>query len=225
MALTRIARESPLVYPSRRRNNGQTTWTYNQGIVLSGLSKLYKYTGDEGLIKAAQNLLAAVLTSPLVTASGILVESCDPFGTCNQDQWMFKGVFFEHLGYFLADLAVMDELPVETRLNLVQMYQSFVQTNAQAVWDVARGQDGVIGSWWAATQGGPRQVSVESNGSGLAAVCCAVRVDKLLESLHAGSENAGTTTIVTTQRTVTSAIQKRKHMSRRVENEGSGAPR
>lgn len=193
--------------------------------MLSGLSKLYKYIGDEGLIKAAQNLLAAVLASPLVTSYGILVESCDPYGICNQDQWMFKGVFFQHLGYFLADLAAMDELPVETRLNLLQLYGSFVQANAQAVWDIARGQDGTIGSWWAATPGGPRQVSVESNGSGVAAVCCAVRVDKLLESLRAGSENSGATTIVSTEGTITTAIQEPKHLvSRRVEYAG-GAPR
>jgi hypothetical protein len=186
--------------------------------VLSGLSKLYKYTGDENLIRAAQSLLAAVLASPLVTSSGILVEICDPYGICNQDQWMFKGVFFQHLGYFLADLAAMDELPVQTRLNLVQVYGRFIQANAQAVWDVARGQDGAIGSWWAATQGGPRQVSVESNGSGVAAVCCAVRVDKLLESLRTGSENSGATTIVSTPGTITTAIQEPKHLvSRRVE--------
>src|SRR5271170_5936698 len=175
MALTRIARESPLVYPSRRRNNGQTTWTYSQGIVLSGLSKLYKYTGDEALIKAAQNLLGAVLASPLVTSSGILVESCDPSGTCNQDQWMFKGVFFEHLGYFLEDISTLKELSVATKNVILQKYSNFVHANANAVWE-GRGSDGKVGNWWAAPAGNQnQQTSVESHGSGVAAVCCAVR--------------------------------------------------
>jgi len=173
---------------------------------LSGLSKLYKYTGDETLLKAAQNLLDAVLASPLVTPAGVLVESCDPTGTCNQDQWMFKGVFFEHLGYFLADIAAMDEIPVPVRLGLVSQYCNFIQTNAQAVWDVARRQDGTVGNWWAATQGGPRQVSVESNGSGVAAVCCAVQVNKLLESLQITSLNTGNITAVGTQGNTATAV-------------------
>ena len=175
--------------------------------MLSGLSKLYKYTGDENLIKSAQNLLDAVLASQLVTSSGILVESCDPSGTCNQDQWMFKGVFFEHLGYFLADMATMDELPVSARINLVQKYSPFVQANAQAVWNVARAQDGTVGSWWAGTPGGARQVSVESNGSGVAAVCCALRVDKILESLRLASQNAPGTTTLVAQGTTTTATE------------------
>jgi len=190
---------------------------------LSGLSKLYKHTGDDNVIKAAQNLLDAVLASPLVTGSGVLVESCDPTGTCNQDQWMFKGVFFEHLGYFLADMAAMDEIPVPVRLNLVRQYGNFVQANAQAVWDVARGQDGKVGSWWAASQGGPRQVSVESNGSGAAAVCCAVRVDQLFESLRTTSNNTRNITTVAADGTMTTAVQTPEHIvNRRAEN-GGGA--
>lgn len=191
--------------------------------MLSGLSKLYKHTGDENVLKAAQNLLDAVLASPLVTSSGVLVESCDPSGTCNQDQWMFKGVFFEHLGYFLADMATIDEIPLPIRLNLVRQYGSFVQANARAVWNVARGQDGKIGSWWAAVQGGPRQVSVESNGSGVAAVCCAVRVDKLLESLHTASNDTWNILTVDTEGTMTTAVQTPEHIVKRRAENGDGA--
>jgi len=119
MALTRIARESPLVYPSRRRNNGQTTWTYNQGIVLSGLSKLYSYTGNTSFLHAAQHLLDSVLASPLVNSS-ILVESCDPSRTCDEDQWMFKGVFFEHLMYFMNDIVMLRHSDLSTKRRVVR---------------------------------------------------------------------------------------------------------
>jgi hypothetical protein len=169
-----------------RRNNGQTTWTYNQGIVLSGLSRLYKHTGDDGLIKAAQNLLDSVLESDLVLAdSGVLVESCDPTRTCNQDQWMFKGVFFEHLGYFLEDMMALKELEVSTKGILLEKYSDFIKANAHAVWEIARREDGKIGNWWGGSAGDQvqRQISCETHGSGVAAVCCAVRVDLLLESL------------------------------------------
>lgn len=161
------------------------TWTYNQGIILSGLSGLYKFTGDEQLIIDAQNLIDSVLESYLVpTTSGILVESCDPFRTCDQDQWMFKGIFFQHLGYFLQDLTELGELDVTTKQQIREKYHGFIQTNACAVWDIARQKDGKIGNWW---DGPPneeiqRQVSVETHGSGVAAILCAVRVGQLLES-------------------------------------------
>lgn len=162
------------------RNNREMTWTYNQGIILSGLSGLYKFTGDEKLIIFAQKLIDAVIQSYLVpTDSGILVESCDPFRTCDQDQWMFKGIFFQHLGYFLEDLATIGED------QFLKKYHQFIQINACAVWDIARQKDGKIGNWW---DGPPpedirRQVSVETHGSGIGAVLCAVRVGQLLEEL------------------------------------------
>jgi len=155
--------------------------------VLSGLSGLYKHTEDFGLIEAAQNLIDSVVASPLVpTDSGVLVESCDPSRTCDQDQWMFKGVFFEHLGYFLADIAALEGLEVSSRRDLLEKYRGFIAANAHAVWDVARGEDGKVGNWWAGPGGGEieRQVSVETHGSGVAAVCCVVRLNRLLESLE-----------------------------------------
>ncbi len=88
-----------------KRNNRQTTWTYNQSIILSGLSKLYKHTRDTDLLSSAISLVDAVICSGLVSDNGILVESRDPSGTCDQDQRMFKGVFFLHLGWFLEDVA------------------------------------------------------------------------------------------------------------------------
>ena len=96
------------------RNNGEMTWTYNQGIILSGLSKLYILTADPSLLTSALNLIDAVLSSPHLVPSGngILIEEGDPTGSCNQDQWMFKGIFFRHLGYFLGDIAEMKVSPL-----------------------------------------------------------------------------------------------------------------
>jgi predicted alpha-1,6-mannanase (GH76 family) len=169
------------------RNNRDMTWTYNQGIVLSGLSGLYKFTGDDQLIVTSQKLVDSVLASYLVpTDSGVLVESCDPFRTCNQDQWMFKGIFFQHLGYFLKDLTELAELDLSTKESLLKKYSTFIQANACAVWDVARQKDGKIGNWWDGPAGEEirRQVSVETHGSGIGAVLCAVRTGMLMETLE-----------------------------------------
>jgi hypothetical protein len=148
---------------------------------------LYKYTGDDYLITAGQRLIDSVIASPLVPSNnGILAESCDPGGTCNQDQWMFKGVFFEHLGYFLSDIGELQTVPVAARLALVQKYAGFVHTNAKAVW-ASRGADGMVCSWWDAPSGAQRQVAVETQGSAVAALTCAVRMDKTLHSLQPSS--------------------------------------
>jgi len=162
------------------------TWTYNQGILLSGLSGLYKFTHDESLVQAAQKLIDSVLSSYLVPKdSGVLVESCDPFRTCNQDQWMFKGIFFQHLGYFLQDISELEWLDLSSRQSLLEKYNSFIQANAYAVWDVARQKDGKIGNWWDGPPGEEirRQVSVETHGSGVGAVLCAVRIADLMATL------------------------------------------
>ena len=149
MDLMRIASMSTSSSDCNVRNNRDMTWTYNQGILLSGLSGLYKFTGDEQLIVTAENLVDSVLASYLVpNETGVLVESCDPFRTCNQDQWMFKGIFFQHLGYFLQDIAGMEELTVLTKKGLVTKYSNFIRANACAVWDIARQKDGKIGNWW-----------------------------------------------------------------------------
>lgn len=163
------------------------TWTYNQGVLLSGLSGLYKFTGDEDLIKSAQKLIDSVLSSYLVPAdSGVLVESCDPFRTCDQDQWMFKGIFFQHLGYLLEDIASLGGLALSTRKSLLEKYNAFIQTNACAVWDTARQKDGKIGNWWDGPPGEEirRQVSVETHGSGIGAILCAVKTGNLLGELE-----------------------------------------
>ena len=77
----------------------------------------------------------------------------------------------------------LEELHVSTKKGLLQKYTNFTHANASSVWEV-RGQDGLIGNWWAVPFGSKiRQVSVETHGCGVAAVCCAVRLDQLLQSL------------------------------------------
>jgi predicted alpha-1,6-mannanase (GH76 family) len=81
-------------------NNNQTTWTYNQGVLLSGLARLSAATGDPAPLAAAQRTAAATLR--LLTMDGILAEPCAD-GLCDADQQIFKGMFAKHLGYALAE--------------------------------------------------------------------------------------------------------------------------
>lgn len=78
-------------------SNGGTTWTYNQGVVLGGLSELYKATHDRSLLVSARRIADAVVKSPRLSPDGILSEPCEAGGTCNADQASFKGIFARNL--------------------------------------------------------------------------------------------------------------------------------
>ena len=74
-------------------SNLGTTWTYNQGVVLGGLTELFKATSDRGYLSAAKRIADAVIASPALSPNGILTEPCEPAGSCNADQAAFKGIF------------------------------------------------------------------------------------------------------------------------------------
>ncbi|WP_279582110.1 glycoside hydrolase family 76 protein [Fodinicola feengrottensis] len=79
------------------KNNGQTTWTYNQGIVLGGLVELNKATGNAGYLTTARQIADAATTSSVIAPNGILREPCEP-SSCGGDGPSFKGVFVRNLG-------------------------------------------------------------------------------------------------------------------------------
>jgi predicted alpha-1,6-mannanase (GH76 family) len=78
-------------------NNGQTTWTYNQGVPLAGLAELYTATGDATLMTDARAVADAATTSSTLNTNGILREPCEAAVTCNGDQTSFKGIFVRDL--------------------------------------------------------------------------------------------------------------------------------
>ncbi len=100
-------------------NNGETTWTYNQGVILGGLTDLYKVTGNSAYLTQAQ-LIANATIATLVDSHGILLEPCES-GDCGGDGSEFKGIFQRNLAY-LYDT---------TR---TPAYYNFLSTNAHALW-------------------------------------------------------------------------------------------
>ena len=75
------------------QNNGQTVWTYNQGVVLAGLAELARATGNSGLLATGQTLANA--STAHFSQNGIVVEPCEP--NCGADGPSFKGVFVRGL--------------------------------------------------------------------------------------------------------------------------------
>lgn len=121
----------------------EMVYTYNQGVVLTGLRGLFGVTGAPSYVEDGHNLIRSVIKAtgwnikrgePVDDApppgelppwhgigrGGILEESCDASGTCSQDGQTFKGIFMHHLSAFCRPL----ELTVD---------ESHVSVNAQAL--------------------------------------------------------------------------------------------
>jgi predicted alpha-1,6-mannanase (GH76 family) len=110
-------------------NNGQTVWTYNQGLAIGAAVELWRATGTPAYLDAARRLGTAALSSPLVR-SGILTESCDPAGSsCDDNQKQFKGIFMR----YLTDAG--------------SQYQQFANTQAATLWAGRDPLDRVSSRW------------------------------------------------------------------------------
>ena len=123
-------------------NNGGTTWTYNQGVILGGLAALFQITGDRAYLTRAETIAQAALGQ--LTAAGILAEPCEVAGkTCNEDQAQFKGIFVRYLyDFWLQDRQFL--LPGHQ-----PDYRAFILANATSIWN-HRNASGQFGLHWAA---------------------------------------------------------------------------
>jgi predicted alpha-1,6-mannanase (GH76 family) len=116
------------------QNNHRTTWTYNQGVILGGLSSLARQTGDAKILERAQSIATAAITR-LVDKDGILHDPCEP-ARCGNDAVQFKGIF-------VRNLATLNAAAPDDR------FRRFLQTNADRIWE-AGGPDHQFGVVWSA---------------------------------------------------------------------------
>jgi predicted alpha-1,6-mannanase (GH76 family) len=139
------------------RNNQQTAWTYNQGVILGGLAEMFEITGDDAYLGQAETIADAAMAE-LVTAGGILTEPCEP--DCDGNASQFKGIFMRNLAR-LHEVAPADR------------YRDFIERNADSIREHATSQHGEIGLVWHAAfdEADPIRQS-----SGLDAVVAALRV-------------------------------------------------
>ncbi|KAL7789059.1 glycosyl hydrolase family 76 domain-containing protein [Trichoderma ceciliae] len=122
---------------SNCKNNGLTTWSYNQGVILGGLSELAIATGDGSYLTTAATIANAAINT-LSNSNGVLVEAdqCElEAGNCGMDGQQFKGVFIRNLRY-LNDLAPNDN------------FQNFILRNAQSIWNNDRNSNNMLGVAW-----------------------------------------------------------------------------
>ena len=117
--------------PTNCTNNGQTTWTYNQGVILGGLVDLYKSTNDATYLSKAQTIADAAIAH-LATTAGVLKEPCNCAGG---DVPQFKGIFMRNLVYLH-----------ETQNKA--SYLNFITKNADSIWLNDRNASNQFGMLW-----------------------------------------------------------------------------
>ncbi|KAF2257138.1 glycoside hydrolase family 76 protein [Trematosphaeria pertusa] len=128
-------------------NNGQTTFTYNQGVILGGLSELARATGDGGYIDHANQIANGALTH--LTDNGILTEPVS--GPLDDQGSQFKGAF-------VRGLAVLNGNEPQ------QSFTDFLKKNADSAWTNAKNSEGVIEDRW---QGGSDNTNAATQASGI----------------------------------------------------------
>jgi predicted alpha-1,6-mannanase (GH76 family) len=115
-------------------NNRQTTWTYNQGVLVGGLTEFYKSTGDTNYLREAVAIADAAIAT-LNDGKGILAERCEPNACGGADVPQFKGIFARHL----ADLYDVTRKPA---------YYQFLLANAHSIWTNDRDGSNRFGLRW-----------------------------------------------------------------------------
>lgn len=82
------------------RNNGDVTWTYNQGALINALVQLNRLTGDANALATARRIGDAMTTSGYLSPGGILREPNE--SECAGDGASFKGPAIRGLGVLNA---------------------------------------------------------------------------------------------------------------------------
>lgn len=150
----------------------EKVYTYNQGVLLSGLKGLWEATGSLGYLQDGHELVRNVIAATGwedrdterkwrwagLGRNGVLEELCDWSGSCSQNGQTFKGIFFHHLTLFCSPLrrhcedldnrhAQNDNDATQLHQESCDGYNDWIRHNAVAAY-VTRNKDGVFGEWW-----------------------------------------------------------------------------
>ncbi|MCJ1272782.1 hypothetical protein MMC21_000571 [Puttea exsequens] len=135
-------------------------YTYNQGVVLSGLRGLWIATSSRHYLLDGHELIESVIAASGwkdrdteqrwrwagLGRGGVLEEQCDWSGTCTQNGQAFKGIFFHHLTLFCAPLpSGHDDSALHQ--HSCDGYADWIRRNALAAY-VTRDEQGEFGEWW-----------------------------------------------------------------------------
>ncbi|KAI9716409.1 MAG: hypothetical protein M1828_000351 [Chrysothrix sp. TS-e1954] len=101
------------------KNNGQTVWSYNQGVILGGLVELNKAAPNTSYLDLANTIANAAITN-LTDENMIVHDTCEP--KCGPDGTQFKGIFIRNLAL------LREAAPQET------LYSDVIKACAGSIW-------------------------------------------------------------------------------------------
>ncbi|KAI4120240.1 MAG: hypothetical protein LQ338_007165 [Usnochroma carphineum] len=159
----------------------EQVYTYNQGVILSGLKGLWEATGSESYLEDGHELIRNVVAATGwdtrgtrwrwqwsgLGRNGVMEEACDSRGTCSQNGHTFKGIFFHHLTLFCSKLpstgfsdGAFNTYGADDRLaawheELCESYGLWLRNNAQAAY-LTRDNESEFGTWWGIPAGNER---------------------------------------------------------------------
>ena len=150
----------------------EKVYTYNQGVILSGLKGLWEATGSREYLEDGHELVRNVIHATGwedrdteqkyrwagLGRGGVMEEMCDWSGSCSQNGQTFKGIFFHHLTLFCSPLTrhewnkdeeafLDDEETKQLHQKSCDEYGDWIRHNAFAA-SITRNQDGEFGEWW-----------------------------------------------------------------------------
>jgi predicted alpha-1,6-mannanase (GH76 family) len=117
-------------------NNGQTVWSYNQGLAIGAGLELWRASRDPRILATVRRLADAAIAPGGLVAHGVLTESCDALDrTCDDNAKQFKGVFMR----YWTDLVDTTRDP---------RYAAFLDRQAENIWAHDRDAAGRLGTRW-----------------------------------------------------------------------------
>jgi predicted alpha-1,6-mannanase (GH76 family) len=158
----------PRTGPKVCDQRNEMVYTYNQGVVLSGLRGLWEATGDVGYLEDGFTLISNVVKATGygqqnstswrgLGRGGVLEDVCDADGSCSQDGQGFKGLYFHHFTLFCEPLPLRPKVLGVTfeastglttwHTNTCKTFADWVTVNAAAALST-RDAVGRFGMWW-----------------------------------------------------------------------------
>ncbi|EGE84508.1 glycosyl hydrolase [Blastomyces dermatitidis ATCC 18188] len=153
-------------------------YTYNQGVLLSGLRGLWLATGAKSYLEDGHELVRNVIKAtgwPNTSSqkwqglgrAGVLEEACDSSGSCSQNGHTFKGILFHHLAEFCRPLTNDEEQYLSSSIRKRTTAKMIKSQRGDYEWHqekcdsyyywvahnanasyVTKDEDGKFGMWW-----------------------------------------------------------------------------
>jgi len=152
----------------------EKVYTYNQGVILSGLRGLWDATSSLEYLQDGHRLIQNVINATGwehrndepwfyryrwagLGRNGVMEEACDAGGSCSQNGQTFKGIWWHHFSIFCAPLTRTEhgetegwkgeEEAILLHRKSCEGYGPWVKWNANAAHDTMN-DDGEYGTWW-----------------------------------------------------------------------------